>query len=190
MRVTFTRATPARAIPSRSAARWDRSRPRPRTNGPQSLIRTRTDRPLRGLVTRTTDPSGKLLDAAVIRFGLNRSPLVVRLPAKPGPYHDAFTSCAPCSLPAGARWGYPRTIGCVGRHNGGDEHPAISMAAARPGAYRPRPRRMIMFAAPPDPLGAGGATEESGRYQYGCEWPRRPLKQCLCHQRVLISTYI
>src|SRR5690242_10645298 len=54
-------------------------------------MRTFTDRPFSGLVTRTTVPSGNVLDAAVRCRGLNRSPFAVRRPANPRPYHDART---------------------------------------------------------------------------------------------------
>src|SRR5258708_11868971 len=64
-RLTFTRATPFLVIPISSAARLERSRVRPRTYGPRSLIRTVTDFPVVGLVTSTLEPSGKVLEAAV-----------------------------------------------------------------------------------------------------------------------------
>ena len=72
-------------IPSFSAARRDRSRLRPGTKGPRSLIRTLTDFPFCGFVTLTTEPIGNALDAAVRALGLNISPLVVLRPAKPDP---------------------------------------------------------------------------------------------------------
>ena len=50
-----------------------------------------TDFPFCGFVTLTTEPIGNALDAAVRALGLNISPLVVLRPAKPGPYHEAFT---------------------------------------------------------------------------------------------------
>jgi hypothetical protein len=43
-------------------------------------------------VTLTTEPIGKVLDAAVRAFGLYTSPLVVFFPARPGPYHEALTT--------------------------------------------------------------------------------------------------
>src|SRR4051812_29275385 len=52
-------------------------------------MRTTTERPVRVLVTRTREPKGKLLCAAVRAWVLNRSPLAVRLPWKPWPYQDA-----------------------------------------------------------------------------------------------------
>jgi len=57
--------------------------------GPQSLIRTRTARPLDRLVTFTTEPSGTTLEAAVISRAWKVSPEAVRRPSKPGPYHEA-----------------------------------------------------------------------------------------------------
>src|SRR5829696_3889451 len=62
---------------------------RPPTKGPRSLMRTTTERPVRSLVTRTREPKGKLLCAAVRARVLKRSPLAVFLPWKPGPYQDA-----------------------------------------------------------------------------------------------------
>src|SRR3954469_8492446 len=52
-------------------------------------MRTTTDLPVRSLVTKTREPKGKLLCAAVRAWVLNRSPFAVRLPWKPGPYQDA-----------------------------------------------------------------------------------------------------
>ena len=48
---TATAATPARFMPSASAARGERSRMRPRVYGPRSLILTTTERPLSRFVT-------------------------------------------------------------------------------------------------------------------------------------------
>ena len=78
-------------MPIRSAARRERSRLRPATNGRRSLTLTFTDFPFRGLVTLTTEPSGNVREAAVSSLGLNLSPLVVLRPAKPFPYHEAFS---------------------------------------------------------------------------------------------------
>ena len=58
-------------------------------NGPRSLIRTVTERPVRSLTTRTLVPNGKVRCAAVMAFALKVSPLAVLRPWKPGPYHDA-----------------------------------------------------------------------------------------------------
>src|SRR5215204_6226984 len=52
-------------------------------------MRTTTERPVRSFVTRTREPKGKLLCAAVRARVLNRSPFAVRLPWKPGPYQEA-----------------------------------------------------------------------------------------------------
>src|SRR3954469_13843804 len=57
-------------------------------------MRTTTDLPVRSLVTKTREPKGKLLCAAVRAWVLNRSPLAVRLPWKPGPYQDAWMGLA------------------------------------------------------------------------------------------------
>ena len=88
---SFTVATPRRVIRSSRAARWDKSMLRPGTNGPQSLMRTATVRPFSTFITRTIEPIGIVVDAAVSFSGLKRSPLLVRWPTKPGPYHDALT---------------------------------------------------------------------------------------------------
>ena len=55
-----TGATPLPIIPKIRAAPVDTSMTRPRMNGPRSLIRNTTERPLRVLVTRTFVPKGKL----------------------------------------------------------------------------------------------------------------------------------
>lgn len=79
-RLTLTLATPCCVIPIFSAARYERSRLRPRTLGARSLIRTFTERPVEGLVTMTVEPIGKVLDAAVNALGSYSSPLAVRRP--------------------------------------------------------------------------------------------------------------
>jgi hypothetical protein len=63
--VIFTKETPSCIIPSFCAAIRERSRPRPRTYGPRSLMRTFTERPFLGFVTFTTEPSGRVFEAAV-----------------------------------------------------------------------------------------------------------------------------
>jgi hypothetical protein len=88
-----TRATPSRARPMRRAAASERSIPRPRTNGPRSLMRTTTDFPVERFVTRANDPLGSVFDAAVISFELKVSPVLVRWPLSPGPYHEASVVC-------------------------------------------------------------------------------------------------
>src|SRR3984893_10435628 len=90
--VTFTRPTPFAVRPIFCAARCERSRLRPRTNGPRSLMRTLTERPFETLVTRTTEPSGSVREAAVSRLGSNRSPLDVRCPLNASPYHEAVAT--------------------------------------------------------------------------------------------------
>jgi len=92
-RATLTSATPTWTTPIRRAAASDRSRLRPLTEGPRSSILTTTERPVWRLVTRTRDPSGKVLDAAVKRCSLKTSPLVVRRPSNPGPYHETLAMC-------------------------------------------------------------------------------------------------
>src|ERR1700722_11071331 len=86
MRLTLSRATPFSVIPSSSAERVERSRLRPRTCGPRSLIRTFTDLPFAGLVTNTVEPIGKILDAAVNSSGSYGSPLAVGRPAACSPW--------------------------------------------------------------------------------------------------------
>ena len=73
-----TLAWPEEMKPSCCAAPRDRSRKRPRTNGPRSLMRTTTARPFLGLVTRTLVPNGRLRCAAVSADGFIRSPDAVR----------------------------------------------------------------------------------------------------------------
>src|ERR1700722_9574703 len=92
-------------MPSSSAARLDRSKLRPRTCGPRSLIRTVTDFPVLGLVTITLDPIGKVLEAAVISSGSNTSPLAVRRPAISSPWYDALTEAVGCARDCGGGGG-------------------------------------------------------------------------------------
>src|SRR5215469_7468582 len=77
-----TAATPARFISSASAARGERSRMRPRVNGPRSLILTMMERPLSRFVTLAYEGSGSERCAAVAVTVSRISPLVVRLPTK------------------------------------------------------------------------------------------------------------
>ena len=65
---------------------------RPRTNGPRSLIRTVTPRPLRRLVTRTCVPNASVRCAAVSPVGFARSPLAVLEPEYA--YTDAIPDSA------------------------------------------------------------------------------------------------
>jgi hypothetical protein len=62
---TRTRATPLRTMSSASAAARERSMTRSGLNGPRSLMRTSTLRPLSRLTTRTTVPNGSVRWAAV-----------------------------------------------------------------------------------------------------------------------------
>ncbi|OBX20506.1 hypothetical protein A9995_01985 [Erythrobacter sp. QSSC1-22B] len=62
------------------AAARERSIVRLRENGPRSLIRTVTALPLRGSVTRTSLPNGRVRCAAVSACMSKRSPLAVRRP--------------------------------------------------------------------------------------------------------------
>ncbi len=102
-RAISTRATPLWSRPICCAACCERSMPRPRTYGPRSLIRTTTERPLLKLVTRTCEPIGRVRDAAVRLLRLKISPLEVRRPLKPGPYHDAVVTWAdPGTVSGGA----------------------------------------------------------------------------------------
>src|SRR5690606_15850168 len=77
-------------MPTASAPARERSMTRPGLNGPRSLMRTTTERPLSSLTTRTKVLNGKVLCAAVSWLGSKIAPLAVRGPAKPGPYHDAM----------------------------------------------------------------------------------------------------
>src|SRR3954447_22591492 len=63
--------------PSCLAAASDRSSMRPLTNGPRSLMRTTTLRPLFWLVTLSLVPNGRLRWAAVNAPGFMRSPEAV-----------------------------------------------------------------------------------------------------------------
>src|SRR3954464_5831492 len=80
-------------MPTVSAAAFDRSMTRPWAYGPRSLMRTTTDLPVRSFVTRILGSTGRVLWAAVRAWELNRSPLAVWLPWKPGPYQDATPFC-------------------------------------------------------------------------------------------------
>ena len=60
-----TANTPARFMSSASAARGERSRMRPRVNGPRSLILTTTERPLSRFVTFAKEDSGSERCAAI-----------------------------------------------------------------------------------------------------------------------------
>src|SRR3954454_10093218 len=77
------------AMPTASAAAFERSITRPWAYGPRSLMRTTTDFPLCSLVTLTLVPNGRVLWAAVRSLVLKVSPIAVRLSWKPGPYQEA-----------------------------------------------------------------------------------------------------
>jgi len=79
--------------PSCCAAPRERSSCRPLTNGPLSLIRTIAV--LLPCVKCNLVPKGKVLCAAVIPSGLNRSPFAVRLPCI---YQEAFIVPVAASL--------------------------------------------------------------------------------------------
>src|SRR5262245_12027713 len=74
---TLTLATPLPVMPNVSAADAETSTTRPRTNGPRSLTRTVTERPVSTSVTRSRVPNGNVRWAAVNSFLLNFSPLAV-----------------------------------------------------------------------------------------------------------------
>src|SRR5437763_13649323 len=61
----LTFATPGPTIPSVAAAEYETSTARPGTNGPRSLTRTVTDRPVATFVRRNRVPNGKVRCAAV-----------------------------------------------------------------------------------------------------------------------------
>ena len=71
------------SIPSRRAASWDKSIPRPWIYGPRSFITTLQVFPLRRFFTVTLVPNGKVLLAAVILFGSIVSPDAVFRPGIP-----------------------------------------------------------------------------------------------------------
>src|SRR5437870_6583648 len=79
--------------PSRWAAAYERSITRRPANGPRSLMRTSTERPLSKLVTRTRVPSGSVRCAAVSAFMSYASPLAVGLPWCWRPYQEAIPVC-------------------------------------------------------------------------------------------------
>src|SRR5690606_5126899 len=77
-----TGITPEPVPPTFCMAALDRSRQRPLTNGPRSLMRTVTERPVFVLVTWTLEPIGSVLCAAVRASGLKGSPLAVICPCQ------------------------------------------------------------------------------------------------------------
>src|SRR3954454_9267111 len=105
-------------MPTASAAAFERSMTRPWAYGPRSLMRTTTELPVCSFVTRSWVPNGSVLCAAVRAFVLNRSPLAVRLPWKPGPYHEAAPVWIGWVSSAGAETApsaYPRTTAVMAR---------------------------------------------------------------------------
>ena len=76
----FTVMTPEDNPPTADIAARDRSRQRPDTNGPRSLMRTMVVLPFAVLVTFTFVPNGSVLCAAVKSLVLNASPLAVTEP--------------------------------------------------------------------------------------------------------------
>jgi hypothetical protein len=77
-------------------------------------------------VTCTWLPSGKVLDAAVRSSRWYISPLAVRWPINPGPYHEAVVTCPPPGLGglSGSGIGLDATL--AGLY---EEHPPIHSAA-------------------------------------------------------------
>ena len=73
--VTRTLAVPASIMPMLAAAAFDRSMMRPPMNGPRSLIRTTTERPLARFSTNTLVPNGSERCAAVSSFGIHVLPI-------------------------------------------------------------------------------------------------------------------
>src|SRR5262245_39661251 len=129
-----TFAVPGPIMSMVRAAAYDRSITRPPTNGPRSLIRTSTERPLVRLVTMVREPSGSDGCAAVSSFWSKISPLAVRLPWKPGPYQEAMPTCAPFSTGGGAG------ASCTSRTR---EHPELASVRAAPSATAPPHRHHI-----------------------------------------------
>src|SRR4029434_2820195 len=82
-------------------------------------MRTTTDLPVRSFVTRTLVSKGRVLWAAVRAWVLNRSPLAVFLPWKPGPYQDATPFCGGLASSAEAEVvgprAHPRTTAVMAR---------------------------------------------------------------------------
>jgi len=89
----MTLQVPRSIHPSFLAAPRERSSCRPLMNGPLSLIRTIAVLPL--CVKCNLVPNGRVLCAAVIPSGLNRSPFAVRFPCI---YQEAFIVPVDASL--------------------------------------------------------------------------------------------
>jgi hypothetical protein len=73
---------------------------RPATNGPRSLIFTRTVLPFLSFVTSTTVPSGSVRCAAEIFSGRNVSPDAVGSPSNSLPYQEASPRSPPPAVAA------------------------------------------------------------------------------------------
>jgi hypothetical protein len=76
-------------MPNCRAASRDRSMIRFPTNGPRSLTRTTSFRPLSRLVTSTIEGSGRVVCAADTWFMSKISPLAVALRWNASPYQEA-----------------------------------------------------------------------------------------------------
>src|SRR6185312_9397632 len=88
--VTLTLAVPALIMPMLAAAAFDKSMIRPPINGPRSLIRTTTDRPLDRFSTSTLVPKGNERCAAVSSLGFICSPFAVMFAGSE--YQEAWPS--------------------------------------------------------------------------------------------------
>lgn len=78
-------------MPIALADPFEMSMMRPLMNGPRSLTRTMTERPLRSFTTLRRVPKANVRCAAVRPFGLNRSPFAV---LAPDPYQEAIPLCS------------------------------------------------------------------------------------------------
>ena len=123
-----TRATPRRIMPNWRAAAYDRSISRPGKNGPRSVIRTTTERPVRSSVTFTVLPRLIVRCAAVSRWGLNTPPPAVGFPWKLFPYHDARVILVDVTLLRRA----PRACAGAATATADNATATSSMAALRP----------------------------------------------------------
>src|SRR5262249_29953952 len=91
--VRVTGTTPSTTEPISAAAAFERSTMRPATDGPRSLILTRTVLPFFSFMTSTIVPSGRERWAAEIFSGLKISPLAVGRFANSAPYQEASPRC-------------------------------------------------------------------------------------------------
>ncbi len=104
---TRTFAVPASIIPMLSAAALDRSMMRPPMNGPRSLIRTTTERPLVRFSTSTLVPNGSDRCAAVSSLGSIFSPFAVILAGSE--YQEAWPSWSALARSTGSIAAAPRS---------------------------------------------------------------------------------